>query len=116
MKSLIAENKTDEAHEVYGGRSFDDIPYFINSRTQAWSWELRTWENATGCTYIYDMTQCETDPEEENYEAYAMFNSTRAAIHVGNREDNLNDFIAITQLLNQIKNKSWMQLQFSQIV
>ena len=41
----------------------------------------------TGCHYMYDLTQCETDPEEENYEVYAMFNSTRAAIHVGNRED-----------------------------
>ena len=41
--------------------------------------------NATGCHYIYDLTQCEKDPEEDNYEDYTMLDATRAAMHVGNR-------------------------------
>lgn len=51
---------------------------------------------AIGCTYIYDVRQCHTDPEEDNYEDYAMYDTTRAAIHVGNREEiglGLNDQI-----------------------
>ena len=42
VKSLIAENKTVEAHEVYGDRSFDVISNLINSppRLGAWNLEL----------------------------------------------------------------------------
>ena len=48
-----------------------------------------TMMEATGCTYIYDLRQCHSDPEEENYEVYVMYNTTRAAIHVGNREEEI---------------------------
>ena len=38
-----------------------------------------------GCSYIYDVTQCHREPEEENYEIYASNDATRFAIHVGKR-------------------------------
>ena len=38
-----------------------------------------------GCWYIYDVTQCRTEAEEENYEDFASSNTTRLAIHVGKR-------------------------------
>ena len=40
---------------------------------------------AVGCTYVYDARQCRSDPEEDNYEVYVMYNTTRSAMHVGNR-------------------------------
>ena len=87
VTSLIAEGKSDEAWKVYGIRGIQ-ISSLINSCTQAHFQSLiATATTATGCSYIYDLTQCQKDPEEDNYEVYAMLNSTRAAIHVGNRED-----------------------------
>ena len=38
-----------------------------------------------GCSYVYDVTQCHREPEEENYEIYASNDATRSAIHVGKR-------------------------------
>ena len=49
--------------------------------------------SATGCSYIYDMRQCKTDPEENNYENFVMYNTTRKAIHVGNRKEEFHSFV-----------------------
>ena len=40
---------------------------------------------AVDCTFVYDLRQCHSDPEEDNYETYVMYNTTRSAMHVGNR-------------------------------
>ena len=39
--------------------------------------------NAIGCENVYDARLCHFDPEEDNFEKYATYDSTRAAIHVG---------------------------------
>ena len=96
MKSLIAEGRSDEAWEVHmrrkehalmSSRTLSSSPASIPFQAHFRSL-ISSAMNATGCSYIYDLTQCQTDPEEENYEVYAMYDSTRAAVHVGNREDN----------------------------
>ncbi len=38
-----------------------------------------------GCGYYYEIRQCRTDPEEDNYSEYVTLDSSRAAIHVGDR-------------------------------
>ena len=40
---------------------------------------------AMSCEYMYDVRQCDQDPEEENYKKYADCNTTRLAIHVGDQ-------------------------------
>ena len=40
---------------------------------------------AMNCWYVYDVRQCKTDAEEENYNIYSTSDTTRLAIHVGNR-------------------------------
>ena len=68
-------------------QDIQDISNLINSCTQAHFQSLiATAVTATGCINVYDLTQCKKDPEEDNYEVMAMYDSTRAAIHVGNRE------------------------------
>ncbi len=39
--------------------------------------------NAMGCSYYYEMRQCNTDPEEDNYADYVDLPDNRDALHVG---------------------------------
>lgn len=41
--------------------------------------------SAMGCPYYYEITLCNTDPEEDNYEVYAQSDVVRKAIHAGDR-------------------------------
>lgn len=38
-----------------------------------------------GCDNVYDFTECEADPEEENFADYVNLDEVRKAIHVGSQ-------------------------------
>ena len=52
---------------------------------QEYSEERHEFLGAMGCGYMYDVRQCDEDPEEENYKEYADCDTTRLAIHVGDQ-------------------------------
>ena len=44
---------------------------------QKWSEEFGVFLDAMDCPYYYEIRQCETDPEENNYADYVTSASTR---------------------------------------
>eukprot|EP00095_Tigriopus_kingsejongensis_P005174 maker-scaffold237_size242172-snap-gene-1.29 protein:Tk05174 transcript:maker-scaffold237_size242172-snap-gene-1.29-mRNA-1 annotation:"serine carboxypeptidase" len=50
-----------------------------------WNTEFDMFLGAMGCPYYYEITLCNTDPEEDNYELYVQSDAVRKAIHVGDR-------------------------------
>ena len=44
---------------------------------QTWNQEFGVFLNAMDCPYYYEIRQCETDPEENNYADYVTLQSTR---------------------------------------
>nr|AKO90273.1 cathepsin A4 [Tigriopus japonicus] len=51
----------------------------------SWNKEFDMFLSAMGCPYYYEITLCNTDPEEDNYEVYAQSDVVRKAIHAGDR-------------------------------
>lgn len=55
------------------------------SDSQEWNNEFGIFLSSMGCSYYYEFTMCDTDPEEQNYDEYAQLDQNRLAIHVGDR-------------------------------
>eukprot|EP00092_Neocalanus_flemingeri_P007452 GFUD01008048.1.p1 GENE.GFUD01008048.1~~GFUD01008048.1.p1 ORF type:complete len:467 (-),score=127.97 GFUD01008048.1:70-1470(-) len=52
----------------------------------SWKTELSFFRNITNCSYIYNIALCEVDPAESKYEDLFNWESSRQALHVGNRD------------------------------
>jgi len=52
----------------------------------SWNNEFGYFLNKMGCPYYYNIALCEFDPAEDNYEIFLNWESSRLALHVGNKE------------------------------